>query len=241
MDIKELTREATLAMRSNEFARAIRLLKNALGVSRRNLAADADGPIVETRAHGNRILMDCSVVLSPTQLGIVEEVTANNDFLLFDRVFVPSERDSPAYQSIACLYNIALCYHLCALCVPTADRVAVLRRASYFYKVGIASTGELVDDDDPDPFLVVLYLAFLNNHGHVLSYFCEHDEAHRQFQTIHRTLLFFYRRRGISDPVGGPLGHTVFSRPVGGRQSSALAFFCPLRYMSQPRAPAPAA
>lgn len=256
MDIQELTQEAILAIQTNEFEQAIRLFKAALAQARHNLLTenDTNGPVLVPPRHPQPQGMVMQAVLLPAQWMALEERTVNNDFLLFDRVFVPTDQDTSAHQSMACLYNIALCYHLFAFHNNNnnngSDPTALLRRASYFYRLGINSTGELVADNDAieDPWVIILYLALLNNHGHIRSYFCEHDLAIRHLQTIYATLDFFYTRNGVNDPVGITSTHphhlleSILFAVGGGRPaSSALAFFCPLRYMARPRTPAAAA
>eukprot|EP00977_Amphora_coffeiformis_P019347 scaffold7175_cov76-Amphora_coffeaeformis.AAC.1 len=67
MDVRELTQEAALAMQNDEFDLAIELLKASLGRSRQNLAADANGPILQPREDSSSV-MECASVLSPREL-----------------------------------------------------------------------------------------------------------------------------------------------------------------------------
>ena len=233
MDVRELTQAATSAMKSKQFARAIQLLKEALRISRRNLAAELDGDMVATRRAPGPVLMDTAAVLSTTDLEVVEEMSVNNDFLIFDRVFLPADADLPAYQSMACLYNIALCYHLWGFC-GSGDRRMILRRASSFYRIGLDTAADLVEDDaGPDVIVVVLYLAFLNNQGHINSHFCEHDEANLHLETIYSTLLSLQRRSRVIDPVILSHMEPVFYGNAEGRLASDASFFCPFRYFSR--------
>lgn len=227
MDISELTEEALFAMQAKDFERAIQYLKEALALSRQRLATDDS---VAAPPTGDGVVMGCRTILSDLELARVEDVSANNDFLIFDRVFVPTNQDSPARQSMACLYNIAVCYHLHAL-HKARDGTTIMQRAIYFYSIGINTTAEMVQDQDPDPFVVVLYLAFLNNLGHIRSHVGDYEQADWYSRAVYSTLITFLRQRGVVDPVTTTMEHIP---PAGVREVPTLAFsfFCPLRFYS---------
>ena len=241
MDIKNITQEAALAMKENNFDGALRMLKESLGMSRRNLAAMGAGDTPQDSEEISTGAMPCISALSDADLSHVEEASVNNDFVLFDNLFLPCNQDTPARQSMASLFNLGLCYHLSALRNPVGDARALLLRASYLYNLGINTTGQLVQEDaNPDPFVVILCLSFLNNSGHIASHLLEHEESRWHSETVPQTIVtFLLRRRGVVDPVSFRLESIL---PGSSRPGSALSFFCPLRfYMEQPPNPAPAA
>ena len=246
MDIQHVTHEAALAMRERDFDKALRLLKQSLTLSRRNLANMNDNDEQGTADTSSSHVMVCIPALDDTSLSAVEDGSVNNDFLLFDRLFVPSNHDSAARQSMACLYNLALCHHLAAFCRARRDPLAMLQKATFLYRMGITTTEQLVneqqedDDEDPDPFVVILYLAFLNNNGHVSSHLLEHQESRWHAETIRNTVLAHVvsSRQGRGDPFSTT---TRMETIPDGRPVSALSFFCPLRFSPSQSTPAPAA
>lgn len=237
MDINTVTQEAALAMKGNDFERALKLLKVSLGISRRNLSAMRDG-------HGDDNVVDaCGMAsvraVTDADLTTVEACSVNNDFLLFDQLFVPTNQDSPARQSMACLFNLGLCYHLFAFCGRSGDCSTSLKKASHFYNMGINTTEQLVHNDgNLDSSVAILYLAFLNNGGHVASHLLDKEESRWHSQTILRTVLVVLPRRGVVDPVSTLLGSFI---PSSTDSFSALSFFCPLRFYAEFNVPAPAA
>ena len=233
MDIKDVTTQAALAMTENDFDGALRLLKQTLGMSRTNLALMGGNEEEGTGITAGGMV--CVPVLSDDGLTTLETTCVNNDFLLFDRIFVPSNQDSPARQSMACLYNLGLCYHLGAFCNPAGDYRNMLNKATFFYRMGIDTTEQLVQEDEtPDPFVVILHLAFLNNNGHISSHLLDEEDSRWHSETILATVLTSLRRRGVADP---------FSTRMESIIPGALSFFCPLRFYpySQLGMPAPAA
>lgn len=239
MDIKDATTQAALAMKDNDFDGALRLLKQTLGMSRTNLALMGDNDEEGTATTSGAMM--CVPALSDDAISTVETSCVNNDFLLFDRIFVPSNQDSPARQSMACLYNIGLCYHLGAFRNPAPDYRTMLNKAAFFYRMGIDTTEQLVNDDEnSDPFVVILHLAFLNNNGHISSHLLEEEDARWHSETVLTTVLTYLRGRGVADPFSIRMETII---PGGPRPVSALSFFCPLRFypISQLGMPAPAA
>lgn len=237
MDIKNVTTKAALALSDNDFDVALRLLKQTLRMSRTNLALAGDDE--EQGAGITAGGMVCVPALSDDGLSLLEASWVNNDFLLFDRIFVPSSQDSPARQSMACLYNLGLCYHLGAFRNPSADYRTMLNKATFFYRMGIDTTQQLVhEEENPDPFVVIMHLAFLNNNGHISSHLLDEEDSRWHSETILTTVLTYLRGRGVADPFSTGLEAII---PGGPRPVSALSFFCPLRFYMQLGIPAPAA
>ena len=237
MDIQNATTQAALALKDNDFDGALRLLKQTLGMSRTNLALTSDN-----EEQGARITaggMVCVPALSDDGLSSLEASCVNNDFLLFDKIFVPSNQDSPARQSIACLYNLGLCYHLGAFRNPSADYRTMLNKATFIYRMGIDTTEQLVhEDESPDPFVVIMHLAFLNNNGHISSHLLDEEDSRWHSETILTTVLTYLGGRGVADPFSTRSEAIIPGSP---RPVSALSFFCPLRFFMQLGMPAPAA
>ena len=174
-------------------------------------------------------------ILTPGDIKPMESFSAHNQMILFDRVFALHGGGSQLtfYRPVIAMYNTALCMHLRALERPRDDSSRLLARAKNIYHLCLTTVGGIIQQyDQPTPSIVLLYLACLNNRGHIQSHLCEQYDVVSHILCVLQGLKLLYGQEQDTDP------RVVSLEDVGGVGSSDLAFFLYFRFLPDSMIPA---
>lgn len=198
-----LNAKAVALMQEGHFSQAVAVLRTALDEIIQSLGLLASSERSRACADGSKVAHTLPIFISSIPLAVSPSLDKgaavyqdHHSFSIFDRALTITGTDPSALASmvgqnslaVVVLYNMGLIHQLRGLRHLKGQKNCFIK-AMQIYKMALSVLGRCSESIGGEDLASFLYLAVLNNMGHIHSHFCETQQAHQCLDRIRCILV----------------------------------------------------